>query len=500
MTRVAVIGLDGLDPQLARYMPSVASITNTKLDSIIPSTMSSWPTIMTGVNPGKHGLYGFFKIYKKGVEWGWSLSNALDLEYPRIHEMLALSPLKLGKRFAVINPIPDYPFIPVKPERGFLATIDFLSLKEKANDWKFFRKIYDIEEFKKLVQEREAATSPRQLLKSEFKVIEQHRAALEELLSSDFDLVWLNMHLPDRFLHYYKKALWKDTQALELLLSRLDDVVKLGLKHASNVVVVSDHGFKHLKGVVGINALLYREGFAVKAPDDSRVFVVGDEPKKESIVVGRSLARLVYKMLSGRGLRLARKMYIVASMVSKMLTGKEIAVRIPTDVDSIASKAFAPATTNKTVPIYTVLLNDPSIGPRVAELLRNVGLESHYAKDVLWGPHVPDYIVLAYSGKYMSTPGTIYGEVLVRRDEADHQRYGVAAFRLEDASWTPPPSVPGYSVAPVILCLLGAPLDKYMDGYGYALDACENGARETVDYRARWSIYKRLHTGFKASR
>ena len=65
MTRVVVIGIDGLDSDLLRvYGPSLPHLRRLMLESPFlelassfpPETMSTWASIYTGLNPGNHGV------------------------------------------------------------------------------------------------------------------------------------------------------------------------------------------------------------------------------------------------------------------------------------------------------------------------------------------------------------------------------------------------------------------------------------------------------------
>ena len=116
--KAAVIGLDGLswnylDKLINNgVMPYTKALLNkafkTELECIPPVTPPSWTSIMTGVNPGKHGIFGFF-TYDKST-WKQILTSAYHVGYPRIHEMLSMN----GAKSIIFNPMPDYPIIPAR--------------------------------------------------------------------------------------------------------------------------------------------------------------------------------------------------------------------------------------------------------------------------------------------------------------------------------------------------------------------------------------------------
>lgn len=94
--QVLVIGLDGvsesiLEPMLADgQLPSLAAIhdrgTTGPLESILPPwTPSAWPSLFTGVNPGKHGVYDF--LHFDGYDW--NIVNRTHVKEYAIWELLS---------------------------------------------------------------------------------------------------------------------------------------------------------------------------------------------------------------------------------------------------------------------------------------------------------------------------------------------------------------------------------------------------------------------------
>ncbi|MFC7068822.1 alkaline phosphatase family protein [Halobaculum lipolyticum] len=93
--RTLLIGLDGacwpvIDPMLEEgTLPALASLfaegVTGDLDSQIPPwTPSAWPSLYTGVNPGKHGVFDFLRF--DGYDWG--LVDRTDVREHAIWELL----------------------------------------------------------------------------------------------------------------------------------------------------------------------------------------------------------------------------------------------------------------------------------------------------------------------------------------------------------------------------------------------------------------------------
>ena len=71
--RILHIGIDGATFDLMRpwmeegHLPNLNNIarngtSGTVLPPFPPTSASSWPSLMTGMNPGKHGLFGFTRV------------------------------------------------------------------------------------------------------------------------------------------------------------------------------------------------------------------------------------------------------------------------------------------------------------------------------------------------------------------------------------------------------------------------------------------------------
>src|SRR5688500_4981566 len=78
MRRALLVGLDGgtfdvVDPMLARgELPHLAALiargARAHLRSTLPPlTASAWPTILTGLNPGQHGIFRFERLDHVGA-------------------------------------------------------------------------------------------------------------------------------------------------------------------------------------------------------------------------------------------------------------------------------------------------------------------------------------------------------------------------------------------------------------------------------------------------
>jgi predicted AlkP superfamily phosphohydrolase/phosphomutase len=115
-TRVLIIGLDGLtfdviNPLLdAGRLPNLARLRTegvaAPLRSTYPDTSApAWTSCRTGVNPGKHGLFSFWRI----VDYEWVFMSSADLHVPAVEHILS----RQGRRVCSVNVPITYPPQPV---------------------------------------------------------------------------------------------------------------------------------------------------------------------------------------------------------------------------------------------------------------------------------------------------------------------------------------------------------------------------------------------------
>jgi predicted AlkP superfamily phosphohydrolase/phosphomutase len=97
--RVLVIGIDSgtfdiIRPMVQRgELPVLASLMEKgvwgELESTIPpDTGPAWVSMMTGVNPGKHGIYYFLNDLHNNLESGRPLGSA-DIKFPPLWSILS---------------------------------------------------------------------------------------------------------------------------------------------------------------------------------------------------------------------------------------------------------------------------------------------------------------------------------------------------------------------------------------------------------------------------
>jgi predicted AlkP superfamily phosphohydrolase/phosphomutase len=112
--RVLIIGLDGttyeiLEPYLSQgEFPALKHLMasgshGTITSTIPPMSSSTWTSIQTGVNPGKHGVFDY--IQKKSGTADFEYINAQSIKVPAMWDMIG----ETGRQSCIINVMMTYP-------------------------------------------------------------------------------------------------------------------------------------------------------------------------------------------------------------------------------------------------------------------------------------------------------------------------------------------------------------------------------------------------------
>ncbi len=118
LARVLLIGLDGAEPALverwmdAGLMPALSSLRRRGAylpcaSTTPPATFPAWTTCVTGVNPGRHGIFDFTEL--KTGEYGLRFTGAGRRRAPAIWKVLS----DQGRRVCVLGVPATYPPEPV---------------------------------------------------------------------------------------------------------------------------------------------------------------------------------------------------------------------------------------------------------------------------------------------------------------------------------------------------------------------------------------------------
>ena len=124
MSRFLLIGLDGAEPSLltpwmdAGILPNLAGLRDrgaylSCASTVPPATFPAWTTCVTGVNPGRHGIFDFTEMVEG--QYAIRFVNSMRRRAPALWEVLS----EAGRRVGILGVPATYP-----PEKvnGFMVS------------------------------------------------------------------------------------------------------------------------------------------------------------------------------------------------------------------------------------------------------------------------------------------------------------------------------------------------------------------------------------------
>lgn len=265
--RNLIVGLDGVPPDLIEkfgeeLMPNFAGlIEEGEFDSMrssIPAISStSWGTIITGCNPGEHGVYGFtdvirgtytlsfsnFQSFKKPAFWQENEGEHVILNVPSTYPAQELDGCLVS---GFVSPRMDravYPRSLLKKLEGIDYKIDVDSDKGHKSERLLFKELHDtldgrIRAYRYLWDKYSWDT---------FMMVLTGTDRLEHFLWDAYEDPDHDYH--QEFLDFFGRV----DEVIGELDNRLDEDDKL--------IMLSDHGMEGVKFNVNLNAHLVEEGF-----------------------------------------------------------------------------------------------------------------------------------------------------------------------------------------------------------------------------------------------
>jgi len=272
--RVCVVGLDGVPCSLLKrfaddgVMPKMSQILQLghlhSMKASLPEISAvSWPSFMTGTNPGTHGVFGFTDFKENSYEF--RVVSSSDIRAPAIWDKLA----QKGKRSIVINQPSTYPARRIEGSliSGFVA----IDLRRAVWPLKLAPKLeklgYSID-----VNTMECRDNPQRLKMELQETLAGRRKAVELLWEDEeWDYFEIVVTGTDRLHHYLWDALDDETHPhhstfldyyrevdrfVGEIFDRFNDVSDNG-----GFFILSDHGFTGIRQEVYINHWLNENGY-----------------------------------------------------------------------------------------------------------------------------------------------------------------------------------------------------------------------------------------------
>jgi predicted AlkP superfamily phosphohydrolase/phosphomutase len=294
MPKVFLLGIDGaswkvLDRFMAEgLMPNLDEITRRGTRGVLNSTFPyltpvAWSSMLTGVKPGKHCVFGYNVMEnREGMIIGL-LANRTKIKSPTVMDMFS----QLGKKVISVNMPMSYPPQPhdgtiltglmtPSKESAFYRPPDLLQeLKEHGIDYRIDIDVArdaggDLEHRMELY----LADGAERFFRDLRQVSEEREKAVHYLMSNkDWDLFQVNFISMDRIQHYLWDDIWVDDPESETArrirehFVYLDSVIgriHSAIKDQAVLIICSDHGFGDYKGNFYPAVWLKQKGYYVE--------------------------------------------------------------------------------------------------------------------------------------------------------------------------------------------------------------------------------------------
>ncbi len=304
--RVVVVGLDGTPYTFAQRMMQEGRMPNlerivreaglARMNSVYPTVSSvAWSSYMTGVNPARHGIFGF--IDRKAGTYETTIPTAQRMTSKTLWEMLS----EAGRRVIVINVPVTYPprevngiliggFLSPKLERAVYPPqkaelIQSLGYRIDTDAWL-------------------ARESKDKLFEDVLDCLARREKTLLHLMDNEpWDFCQCHIMETDRLYHFsweqydtddptYAPRFYEVIQRIDEMLGKVLERVE---RAGAELVVLSDHGFCTLKYEVYVNTWLAEKGWlALPDPKPERVQLshVGPHSQVYSLDPGRVFLNL----------------------------------------------------------------------------------------------------------------------------------------------------------------------------------------------------------------
>ena len=471
--KISVIGLDGMNWSYLEKifetgsMPYTKNLINKSQKYVLQSTFPpmsypSWLSIMTGVNPGKHGIFGFTFVDR--TLWESKVFNTLHLEHPRIHEILAMIKIKS----IMINPMPGYPIIPLDGTHVISdvfvpRTIYYPSIMEK------YANILTDNKAKK-------GSYIEETLDKHMKYLSIVEDTVDKL---SWSLYWITLRQPDESTHKSPRDVLRLSHGLRRVFKIIDKIIETLALRSDIVVIVSDHGFKMCKYGISINDILLKHGFiCLKKSSSSR----------ESSKTAMFLAATKFIQKIPPLARFARDIYIKLSSKFRFKTYYK-------QPDFSCSQAFMYSASS-----FGVYVKSPTILSEVkAVLLKYKGIKwVKQPNHIYQGPYLaraPDLLIMPDLDRdFKLASSNIHGTEYIAMNEFEHYPEGIFSIYSSEVSLAKTiRKVPAWTVAQLILTFLGVPISHLSDDTAILNKITGESVRiKTYNYTKKWELVKKV--------
>lgn len=268
MGKTIIIGLDGVPYHLMDnlsekgVMPNFKKLKDKgifkKMESAIPEISSvSWSSIITGVNPAEHGIYGFMDI----------IPGTYTLSFPNFNSIKAPAFWqKMDGTHAIINVPSTYP---AKPLNGFhVAGFVALDLENAVYPREYVPMLEDLG-YRIDVDSEKGHTSTELFFKDLHRTLDaRQNTAMQLWDETNWDTFMFVITGTDRIGHFLWDAYENENHEHHSnfldYFKRVDEVVGSitdKMSEDDSLIMISDHGMGLSETNVIVNAVLKNHGF-----------------------------------------------------------------------------------------------------------------------------------------------------------------------------------------------------------------------------------------------
>lgn len=473
--RVMVIGLDGatfdvMDPLMAQgRLPHLSGLRRDGVSSALASTFPdssapAWTSCRTGVNPGMHGVFEFWRL----EGYRWELASSLDVRAPTVEQMLS----RRGFRVCMVNVPLTYPpkpllgvVVPGLPvplsSRAFHVAVPDSSLASLLEGWPPDAL-------------PDAGDAPRHVVLARYLSAHRQRAGIvaELLARGQWDFFMVVFTLADKIQHTFwrERLLFAEGDrrpevtalggAVDSCYELLDDTVGRLLSRtdeSAHVMVVSDHGFGSCDHQFYPNVWLRQRGYLRLKPFHkihARQIVwrsgKGRVPRP-AVVIGPPCRRIAWERTKAFG-----ALYVESRAIWLNMRGRQ-----PRGTVSEGEEAEALA---REIADGLQALTMPDGTPVVDRVLA--------PEEVFRGPHTREWgdLLIRVQDPGTRILGVFTGDELVepvtdlRVATGQHRPEGIFLARGPRVAMPPAGGAHIMDVAPTVLDLLGVTVPPYMEG------------------------------------
>jgi len=271
MSRLIIIGIDGVPYKVMDVLAKTGNMPYfkklkdenifKKMQSSIPDISSvAWSSVITGTNPGEHGIFGFTDLVPG--TYNITFPNFTDLNAkPFWHQ-------KPNKKYVIIN-VPST--FPAQPLNGFLVSgFVSLDLQDSVYPQEFIKDLEEIG-YKIDVDSEKGHSSKEEFIKDLFdtlnKRVEAYRIFWNEF---DWDIFMFVITGSDRLGHFLMDAFDDENHRHHAdfveYFSKVDEVIgeiTNKMHEDDSLIMLSDHGMEVNNFNVYVNAYLKENGFLI---------------------------------------------------------------------------------------------------------------------------------------------------------------------------------------------------------------------------------------------